>query len=264
MTDYSRMTSLRDRVYIVTGGAGYLGREVCMALASFGGSVYCVGRDPAKFSVFDEYLHNRPNQSIRFIEADVTVEEQVERGVGTILASTGRIDGLFNNAASSIRGIDPDMSMDEWALGLSCLVSHYFLFARVVLREMERAKSGVIVNNASIWGVVSPDPKMYLDLKNDPPIFLPVAKAGVIQLTKYLAVLYAPKGIRVNTITPGQFPQRRGPDRPDYMREMTNRIPMGRIGTPQELAGVVSFLFSDASSYMTGQNLIVDGGYTLW
>jgi NAD(P)-dependent dehydrogenase (short-subunit alcohol dehydrogenase family) len=119
MTDYSRMTSLRDRVYIVTGGAGYLGREVCMALASFGGSVYCVGRDPAKFSVFDEYLHNRPNQSIRFIEADVTVEEQVERGVGTILASTGRIDGLFNNAASSIRGIDPDMSMDDWALGLS-------------------------------------------------------------------------------------------------------------------------------------------------
>ena len=97
---------------------------------------------------------------------------------------------------------------------------------------LERARRGVIVNNASIWGVVSPDPKMYLDLENEPPLFLPVAKAGIIQLTKYLAVLYAPKGIRVNTITPGLFPQRRGPDRPDYMQELNSRIPMGRIGAP--------------------------------
>jgi gluconate 5-dehydrogenase len=129
---------------------------------------------------------------------------------------------------------------------------------------MEKQGRGVIINNASLWGIVSPDPRTYLDLKNEPPIFLPAAKAGVVQLSKYLAVLYASKGIRVNAISPGFFPQRRGPDRPDYMREITARIPMARIGLPHEIAGIVAFLFSDAASYMTGQNIIVDGGYTLW
>ncbi len=264
MTDYKQLTSLKDRVLVVTGGTGHLGREACKALASFGGIVYCLSRDPEKFAVLEEHLRDNPDHVIRYLQADVTVEEDVEKSIEQILSVTGRIDGLFNNAASAIRGFHTDITMDEWSLGFSRLVSHYFLFARAALRVMESAGRGVIVNNASIWGVVSPDPRMYLDLKNEPPFFLPAAKASVIQLTKYLAVLYAPKGIRVNTITPGLFPQRRGPDRPDYLRELERRIPMGRVGKPSEVAAALCFLFSDASSYMTGQNLIVDGGYTLW
>lgn len=261
--NYRDQASLDGRVYIVTGGTGHLGREACKALASFGGIVYCVGRRPETYAVFDEHLRDFPGQRIHFVQADVTREKDIERTVERVMAAEGRLDGLFNNAASSPRGIDPEMKTDVWSEGLSTLLSHYFVFSRVVLREMEKRRRGVIINNASIWGVVSPDPRTYLDLRNEPPIFLPVAKAGVIQLTKYMAVLYAPKGIRINAITPGLFPQRRGPDRPDYMQELTRRIPMARIGTPDEVAGVVSFLCSDAASYITGQNVIVDGGYTI-
>lgn len=247
---------MRGRVYIVTGGTGHLGREVCKRLAAEGATVYSISRDPHKFH------HNYPG-TMFFLQGDVTVEADVSRAVACVMDAEGRIDGLFNNASSSARGIDPEIPMNAWALGLDRLVSNYFLVARTVLRHMVRAESGTIVNNASLWGVVSPDPRMYLDLGNEPPIYLPCAKAGVIALTKYLAVLYADKGIRVNAVTPGLFPQKRGVPRPDYMRELESRIPMGRIGQAHEIAGPVCFLLSDASSYVTGQNLIVDGGYVL-
>jgi gluconate 5-dehydrogenase len=90
------------------------------------------------------------------------------------------------------------------------------------------------------------------------------AKAGILQLTRYLAAEWASQGIRVNSVSPGWFPQKRGPERPDFMDEVNSRIPMGRIGQPSEIAGAVIFLIGDASSYVTGQNLVVDGGYSIW
>ena len=262
--EYGIQFSLDNRVYIVTGGTGHLGREVCKALASHGATVYCLARDKSKMAAFESFLKGNPKGKIIFIRADVTNEGDVESSVSTILNNEGNIDGLFNNAQSSLRGINIEMSMDDWDDGLSKVISHYFLFSRIVLRHMEKQGGGVIINNSSLWGLVSPDPRAYLDLKNEPPLFFPPAKAGIIQLTKYLAVLYAKKGIRINTITPGFFPQKRGPERLDYMEQLTSRIPMGRIGHPSEVTGVVCFLFSDASSYITGQNLVIDGGYTLW
>ena len=105
---------------------------------------------------------------------------------------------------------------------------------------------------------------MHLDLGNAAAAHHAAAKGGILQLTKYLAALWASNGIRVNAISPGYFPQKRGVERLDYMEEVTKRIPMGRIGTPSEVAGAVVFLASDAASYITGQNIVIDGGYSIW
>ena len=114
-----------------------------------------------------------------------------------------------------------------------------------------------------MWGLVSPDPTNYLDLENEPSISLVSSKAAVHQFTKYAAVLLSKDNIRVNTIVPGWFPQKRGVERLDYIETLNKRIPMKRIGQPDEIVGPILFLLSDASVYMTGQELIIDGGYTL-
>ena len=118
------------------------------------------------------------------------------------------------------------------------------------------------ISNA--WAFLAPNPKMYLDLPIQPAAHTLAAKGAVLQLTRYLAAYWGSRGIRVNAVSPGWFPKKRGPDRPDYMRELTSRIPLERVGTPSDLVGAYLFLMSDASSYVTGQNLIVDGGYSIW
>lgn len=120
----------------------------------------------------------------------------------------------------------------------------------------------VIVNCASLWGTLAPNPSMYLDLGNEPSPSIVAEKGRILALTRYYASFLAP--IRVNSFSPGWFPKKRGPDRPDYIEEITSRTPLKRIGVPEDIVGTVLFLLSDASKFMTGQNLVVDGGYSIW
>src|SRR5262249_50622629 len=142
--------------------------------------------------------------------------------------------------------------------------NHYVSCSLAVSKYMIPASKGVIINNASIWSVLAPNKEMYLDLNNEPSLFVSAAKGAIVQVTRHLATFWARHNIRVNAISPGWFPKKRGPERLDYMREITSRIPMKRIGQPPELVGLAVYLASDASSYMTGQNIVVDGGYGLW
>ena len=129
---------------------------------------------------------------------------------------------------------------------------------------MFKAKKGSIINIASIYGFLGTDQRIFKPLGRKSPLHYSVCKGGILQMTRFLATLWADKGIRVNAISPGHFPPKRGPNKPDYMHELKKRIPLGRIGQPDDLAGVTVFLASDASSYVTGQNLIVDGGWSAW
>lgn len=253
--------SLRGRALIVTGGAGHLGRVMCAALRDSGAHVLSLSSKVGEFPV--PVVTEQDIGSISSEICDVADEQAFAAAVQRFAALHGGIDGLVNNASRGPQGVNFAMPAIEIQEVFRGAFLHYFTCTRMALEHF-RAGSGAIVNNASIWGRVSPDPRTYLDLRNEPSLPLVSAKAAVLQMTKYMAVLLAPKGVRVNAIVPGFFPQRRGPDNPAYMAEVTSRIPMGRIGAPGELAGALIYLLSDASSYMTGQEMIVDGGYTLW
>lgn len=249
--------NVAGRRFVVTGGAGYLGRHFCAGLANMRAQVLCLSSKVGDFAD----LMALSGVKITSVICDVSDEAEFERRIFEFVNKHGPLDGLVNNAMRAPRGINLDMPRIEFDQALGTIQSHYFTCARISLRYMKESAS--IVNVASMWGVVSPDPAMYLDMKNEPSLAMPSAAAGIMGLTRYLAVLMAKKGIRVNALVPGCFPKKRGADRPDYIEQITSRVPMGRIGQPEELVGAMIFLLSKASSYMTGQQLVVDGGYTI-
>ncbi len=242
---------------MITGGAGHLGRALCEFFRECGADVLCLSSRGADFPTND-----RPGTIVSQV-CDVTDEPAFVAAVDGFAEAHGGVDALVNNAARAPRSIDLEMPKEQVSAVFEGVFTHYFTCSRAIL-PMFRDGKGSIVNNSSIWGMVAPDPRAYLDLKNEPSLVLGPAKAAILNLTKYMAVVLAPDGVRVNAVVPGWFPQRRGPDNPQYMHQVTSRIPMGRIGQPPELAGVVAFLLSDAAAYITGQAIVVDGGYTLW
>lgn len=257
----TRLFSLEEKAIVVTGGAGHLGRVLCAGLRDFGANVLCASSKIVEFP--DLAPNSYSGGSITSVVCDVFDRSAFTGAIVRFADTYCGIDGLVNNAARSPRGLDFNITDEQISDALGGIFSHY-LTCILAAKPLFRDGRGSIVNNASIWGIVAPDPRTYLDLKNEPSLLIPPAKAAIIQLTKYLSVSLATEGIRVNALAPGWFPQKRGPDNAAYMEQVINRIPMGRIGTPDELVGAVIFLLSDASSYVTGQQIIVDGGYTAW
>lgn len=250
---YENLFRLDGKVIVVTGGAGHLGREISRGLAAFGAHVVVVGRDRERFAELQA-------ANIECVACDV----RDETAFAAVCQRNGRLDGLVNNANAAQRESWDELGAAAWQAGLDATLNHYFTCTKIAAKLMLAAGRGTIVNSASIFGFIAPNAAMYPEGIRGPAAHHAVAKAGILQLTRYVAAQWAGKGIRVNAVSPGWFPQKRGPERPDFVREVTSRIPMGRIGQPSELVGAVVFLMSDAASYVTGQNLIVDGGYSLW
>ena len=235
------MFDLSGRSYVVCG-AGYLGSAVIQTLLAQGANVICLS---------SKLLERIPN--VLSIETELTDEKRVEESLKLFADD---IDGLVNCAGRpGMRGLD--ISQDAFAETLNNLITMQYSVSRIAAKYMD---NGSIVNIGSLWGIRSPDPKLYLDLKNEPSLGIVAAYGGIAQLNKYLAVLLAPK-VRVNLVVPGWCPKARGTPRPDYIDGIKRRIPMDRIGTPADIMGAIVYLLSDASSYMTGQQLVIDGGY---
>ena len=248
---------LDERVILVTGGAGHLGSSISERLAAFGATVVAVGRG-----------HKTPSalkaSGIECITCDVQDESAFADLVADVTKKYGRLDALVNNANAANRETWAELDSTAWRAGLDSTLNHYFTSIKTVVPHMLGSGKGSIVNIASIFGFLAPNASMYPADIHGPSAHHAAAKAGILQLTRYLAAEWASQGIRVNSVSPGWFPQKRGPERPDFMDEVNSRIPMGRIGQPSEIAGAVIFLIGDASSYVTGQNLVVDGGYSIW
>lgn len=253
----NNLFSLNNKVIIVTGGAGYLGSKISTTLVESGAIVYALGRD-------EEKLAKLSHLQIQASKIDVLNQAEFEQFISDIYKKHGHIDGLVNNASSAKREKWQDLNKELWDQGFEGSLTHYFTCIKILSKYFLEQKKGVIVNNASLFSFLAPCFPMHLDLGNAAAAHHAAAKGGVVQLTKYLAALWGKEGIRVNSISPGYFPQKRGPERLDYMKEMTVRIPMERIGKPSEIGGPVAFLLSDAASYITGHNLVVDGGYSIW
>jgi NAD(P)-dependent dehydrogenase (short-subunit alcohol dehydrogenase family) len=254
---YRELFNLDGQVIVVTGGAGHLGREISLSLAEFGAHVIALGRTPVQFP-------DAVQDKVEFVSCDVQDEAAFVAVIDQAHRKHGRLDGLVNNANAAKRETWDELSAETWRGGLDATLTHYFTCTKTVSKLMLKAGRGAILNISSIFGFVAPNPAMYPEGIRGPSAHHCAAKSAILQMTRALAAEWAPRGIRVNAMSPGWFPRKRGPERPDFMREVTSRIPMARIGQPREVAGTAVFLMSEAASYVTGQNVVVDGGYSIW
>ena len=258
--------SLTGRVVVVTGGAGHLGGPICVAMARAGAKVYAFGRNEEKLADLLSPSEGEGERGLQIATKQVNVVDDVEftSALREVVEREGKIDTLVNNANEAKRETWEELDLKSWEAGLAGSLNHYFSCSKSASEYFVKQGFGSIINNASLFAFLAPCFPMHLDLANAAAAHHVAAKGGVLQLTRYLAALWGRTGIRVNAVSPGYFPRKRGEERLDYMAEVTKRIPMGRIGRPEEAAGIFVFLASDAASYITGQNIVVDGGYSIW
>jgi NAD(P)-dependent dehydrogenase (short-subunit alcohol dehydrogenase family) len=265
-----RLFSVQDRVVVVTGGLGRLGRRFTSALLERG----------ARVAIFDVGTGDRPRDAAwpadraMVVEADVTGKASLEGALATVTAAWEVPFGLVNNAAldsppqAPIEENGPFESYPEasWDRVMEVNVKGVFLASQVVGGAMARAGRGSIVNISSIYGVVSPDQRIYeYRRQRGQEFYKPVAysasKSALLNLTRYLATYWAARGVRVNTMTLAGVAA--GQDEA-FMRGYLQKVPLGRMAAEDEYDGALIFLLSEASRYMTGSNLVVDGGWTAW
>ena len=258
--NYNTLFNLKNKVAIVTGGGGHLGSEMTKGLSDMGATVFVFGRNPDKYSDLSLY-----NNKINIIQCDVSDEKQFSNEVEKIQDKLFGIDILVNNAFNEDRKSIEKMTRMDWDMGIDNILSQVFFCTQAVLPGMLKKGNGSIINIASIYGFLGINQSLYQEVKSS-SVFYSTAKGGIIQMTRRLATEYASKGIRVNCISPGHFPKKtKGvPERPGYIVGLSDKTPMKRIGQPHEIPGGVIYLASDASSFVTGQNIIIDGGWSAW
>lgn len=270
---YRGLFDLTGRAGIVTGGAGIIGTELVHALLDYGARVMIADIDGAAAVRLADTLSRRHPGRVQAIATDVSDEGQVARMVAETVRAFGQIDYLLNNAA--VFGTDPkdyyarfeEYSLSEWRRIMAVDLDGMFLVARDVGRQMvAQGTPGSIVQTASIYGVMASDQRIYEGASfaghpiNNPAVYS-TAKAGVVGLTRWLATYWAERRIRVNAIAPGGT---QALENDTFVRRYSNRVPLGRMASASEMAGAAVYLVSDASSYVTGQCLMVDGGLSAW
>ncbi len=269
---------LTGRSAIITGGAGLLGMQHARAIASRGGHVVIADLSAEQATQAALTIERDSGVPALGLAADVTDRAAIERVAEQTIARFGAIDILINNAALPVKGGGAlagqyfarveDYPLELWNQALAVNLTGTFVCCQVVGRQLAAQKRGVILNIASDVGVISPDHRIYEHARsphtgepfNTPPAYA-ATKAAVIHLTKYLATYWAMDGVRVNSLSPGGVFNQHDPQ---FVSDLTSRIPLGRMAGVDEYQGAVMFLVSDASSYIPGTNLIVDGGRTAW
>jgi len=248
---------LTGKNIVITGGYGHLGRGIVESLVAHGGNVFVLGKDKEKFSsVFD-------HANVSFIHCDVSKTDSIIESLDSVVRRAGTIDVLINNAFYS-KGKSPiEMSDEDWATGIDGTLNSVFRCIRAVIRHMTKQQNGVIINVSSMYGVVAPDFSVYDESPDflNPPHY-GAAKAGLLQLTRYYASYLGKLNIRVNSVSPGAFPSEAVMNDKIFIEKLKAKSLLGRTGKPEDLAGIFVFLASDAANYITGQNFIVDGGWT--
>ena len=265
--------SLAGRLAIVTGGAGLLGSEFCRTIVDAGGCVIVADLNHGAAEALAAEL-SQDSDCARAASVDITSKESVEALVESAISQHGQIDILVNSAA-----IDPkfdadhaeshvdafeNFSLEAWNQALDVNLTGTFITSQAVGRRMAGRGKGVIINICSTYGLVGPDQRIYQtegEIKRYKPVYYSVTKAGILGLTRYLAAYYADTEIRVNALTPGGVFNDHDES---FVTAYSYRAILGRMARIDEMNGALLFLASDASSYMTGANLVVDGGWTAW
>jgi gluconate 5-dehydrogenase len=255
------LMSLAGRTALITGASGYLGTAMAEALAEAGASVIVSSRSIDHARRVAEKLP-RTNQKHHAIALDHMDERSIENGFKEAVASAGRIDMLVNNGHEPVGSDWRKITGEQFTRQLANLTGYFLLSKFFHDHVAERHSTGSVILLGSMYGVVGSYPDAYQDISSASPAAYHALKGGVVQLTRHLAVYWAKDQVRVNCLSPGPFPSDAA--NAELVNRLKTKSPMGRMGKPQELKGAIVFLASDASSYMTGQNLIIDGGWTAW
>lgn len=255
---------LKGTSIVITGGGGHLGSSICRGLAAFGADIMIASRDGAACAELAKSIRSESGCRAESISSDITDTDSVRAMYEAAITAFGKIDVLIANAASSSMGYFDALDDAKWERGIEGTINSTARCIREVLPHMTKRGYGKIITVASMYGMVAPDPDVYRgDETINNPACYGAGKAAVIQLTKYIASYYGSKGITANSVSPGPFPSRKVQDaHPDFVAELGSKTVLGRIGVPDELIGTMIFLSSRASSYITGQNIAVDGGWT--
>jgi NAD(P)-dependent dehydrogenase (short-subunit alcohol dehydrogenase family) len=274
--DIQDIFSLSGKVAIITGGAGMLGVMHAEAIAEYGGCPVLADIDEISAVKEARRITDQYGVTCLGIKADITRKGEVQALCGTVLQNFGHVDILINNAAN-----DPKVKADDgnawsrfenfttemWQQDIAVGLTGTFLCSQIIGSEMANKTGGVILNISSDLGIIAPDQRIYAkpglpsDKQPVKPVSYSVVKTGLIGLTKYLATYWTDKNVRVNALCPGGV-KKSQPD--DFIVKLSSLIPMGRMARKDEYKGAIIFLVSDASSYMTGATLVIDGGRSCW
>lgn len=255
---YKGLFSCEDKVALVTGGAGLLGREIAKALNDFGARVYIGDVDEKKAKEISG------DTGIGYVHLDITSEDSIGKALETVISDNGGLDIMVNSAYPRTKDWGnkiEKVSLESWKHNVDSHMGGYFFCCRKAAEQMRQQGGGTIINLASIYGVVAPDFSIYEGTEMTMPVAYSAIKGGIIALTRYIATYYAKYNVRANTVSPGGIFDNQ---QEAFVKRYSDKTPLGRMGSPSEVTGAVVFLASEASSYVTGQNLIVDGGWTAW
>lgn len=243
---------LKDKVIVVTGGSGLLGKSFLQYLLNEGAVVF-------NFDVISsEGIFNS-----NFVYCDITNEISLNEALSNLIQNYQRIDGWVNNAYPRTKDWGDefeDINYNSWKKNIDLQLNTVFLCCQKVLEIMRKQKFGSVVNIASIYGVVGPDFSIYENTEMTMPAAYSAIKGGIITFTKYLASFYGKFGVRVNCISPGGIFNNQNSN---FVTNYESKVPLMRMGSPDDISPAVVFMLGDDSRYITGQNLIIDGGWTI-
>jgi NAD(P)-dependent dehydrogenase (short-subunit alcohol dehydrogenase family) len=265
MRKIAELLNLTGRVALVTGGAGHIGAAICDALAESGCALAVLDRKSA--SLKWEKNASRFDVPTHYFEVDLADERATRLVVERVIQKFGRLDILVNNAAfvadNALTGWATEFQKQDvntWRRAIEVNLTAALVICQAALPALSAGGHGSIINLASIYGVVGPDWRLYEGTDMGNPAAYAASKGGLIQFSRWLATTVAP-AVRVNVVSPGGV-ERGQPEA--FRKRYEERTPLGRMATEEDFKGVVAFLASDASAYVTGQNIVVDGGWSAW
>ncbi|MFX1500539.1 MAG: SDR family oxidoreductase [Promethearchaeota archaeon] len=260
----SNLMDLKDKVILITGGSGHLGAAMCEALAEFNATLYIGSRSFNKNLELSKNLTNKFNNLNYPIKLDVSNIISIERNIQEIMKEHHKIDVLINNAYYGAGKDLISMEYNDWYKGIDGTINSVYRTTKLVLPHMIKRKSGKIINVSSMYGIISPDVSIYTNTPFYNPANYGAGKAAIIQFTKFIAAVYGTYGINSNVISPGPFPNEQVQKNHEFISRLKNKVPLKRIGFPDDLKGIIVLLSSDASNFFNGTNIIIDGGWSIY